>query len=906
MTFIGDLSGGQSSSSQGVGLPSVSGGISGLASGVNTDSIVRGLMEAAQQPLIRLLQQRQITQWKQDIYQRVNNTLTDLQNNLSSLQLQSTFLQTTTSSSDSAYVSASSNSLSAKGSYSVSVQQLASGATISSTNSLSADSTYANTALDKLQPNPLGLSSSSTTTMSFTLNGETFDVNPQTDTINSILQKINSDPKAGVTGFYDTNTGKVVLQTNGTGSSAKIQVTSDSSDIFKKLFGLQSTQPLTYTYSTNTLSNGGTVDINGVHFQFNTGESFNTIATDITNKVGETGVIASFNTSDQLTFTAATTSQTLNFANVPASGDILNINGTDIHFYNSGNGQTAPAGISIDINGKSASDIASAVASAISGNTTLDAEFGAVSAGSSLTLTAKTVGSTSNFTTSYTPVSSITLGTETLGSSSTPTTQTMTFSRVPSAGDQLKVDGQTIEFYDSATGSAPTGSGIIAIDTNNLGVSDVAKAVASALSNVNASASGDVVTLTAKTNGSTSLGVTYTPYSAVSGTGTTNITNDGETGLYSGFSISNPLNFQNGQTIFGTASVSSSSIAKNAYYTINGYSTSSQSNQPQFNGTTFSLNGVTSSPVSITVSPNTDAIVQTITNFVQQYNETLQYIQGQYNAQPNNTYLPLTAAQAAQMTDKQVTEWNQKAQSGLLGNDILLGSTMSSIENITSKTISDQPNSVVNGQTVQLNTLYSIGISPIDTYKGLSSGAIAPGVTTTGYSTYGLLQINTTQLKAAVEADPTAVMNLFTSAGTTSPDGTTMGEGIATQLYNAVGNMITNIQKQAGTGDSYDPTGTNANSSTSSSTSGDNLLAYTLIDPNADLSTLFGADVLDTSYLGNQISQIDTQATDMESRLQSMKSRYQKEFSSMEQAIQQIDSQSSYIVSMMGGSSTGG
>lgn len=914
MTYIGSLTGGSSSSSSSSSsaLPGVSGGISGLASGVDTDSIVQGLMESAQEPLIQLLQQRQITQWKQDIYQRTGNTLTDLQNDLSSLQLQSTFLQTTATSSNSSVVSATSNGASANGSYSVTVQQLASGATATSSQSLSTNSNYANTPIGQI----LG-DSSSDTSLSFTLNGQTFKVNPQTDTINSILQDINSNPAAGVTGFYDSNAGKVVLQTDGTGSGAKMQVSSDDAGIFTNLFGLQPAQAVSYSFTGDSLTSSGTVDINGTHFQFTNGESLEDVTSQINAQAASTGVVASYDSStNKLTLNPATTSQTLNFSSAPAAGSSLDIDGTEVQFYDSSK-ESAPSdqnGIAIDVNGKSASDVASAVASAISANGTLSGTLSAAASGSSLTLTALAAGTGSDFTTSV--PSAVTLGSQTLGTDSTPTTQSVTFSGVPSAGDELSVDGQTFEFYDSSTGNAPTGTGVTAIDTHGLDANGVASAVASKLPNgVKGSASDGTLTLTASSNGATSLGVSYTPNAAITGVGATDESD--ATGLYSGISVSDPLNY-GGQTVLGQAYdasgdpvTDSADVAKNAYYTVNGYSTSSQSNQANYNGTTLSLNAVTSSPVNISVAPDVDSIVQTITNFVQQYNETLQYIQGQYSTQPNNSYLPLTAAQAAQMTDTQVTEWNQKAQSGLLGNDTLLGGIMSSLETATTSMVSGQPTSEINGQTTQMNSLYSIGISPIDPYNGLSSGATAPGVTTTGYSTYGLLQIDPDQLKAAIEANPTAVMNLFTASGSSSgssgssTNASSSDTGIAKQLYEVVSSSITQIQQQAGTGDTYDPTGPDASSSSSSSSTDDSsLLAYTLIDPNADLSTLFSTDDMDTSFIGEEISVMDSQATDMDSQLQSLQTRYQNEFSNMESAIEQVNSQSSYIVSMMGGSSS--
>ena len=82
-------------------------------------------------------------------------------------------------------------------------------------------------------------------------------------------------------------------------------------------------------------------------------------------------------------------------------------------------------------------------------------------------------------------------------------------------------------------------------------------------------------------------------------------------------------------------------------------------------------------------------------------------------------------------------------------------------------------------------------------------------------------------------------------------------------------------------------------------------MTYTLIDPNADFSSLFGTDSVDTSYLGQQISGMDSQATSMQQQLNQLQQRYQNEFSQMEQALAQINNQSGGLMAMLGGGSSG-
>lgn len=129
-----------SSSSSGVSTSTVNGitRVTGLTSGIDVDSIVEQLMTAEKaKKLNKLEQKEQLAEWKQDAYQEI---AADIQafgdkyfNTTSSSSLLSAknFKQYTVTSSDSA-VSASYTSAAVAGSHTVSVSQLATAATLSS------------------------------------------------------------------------------------------------------------------------------------------------------------------------------------------------------------------------------------------------------------------------------------------------------------------------------------------------------------------------------------------------------------------------------------------------------------------------------------------------------------------------------------------------------------------------------------------------------------------------------------------------------------------------------------------------------------------------------------------------------------------------------------------------------
>jgi flagellar hook-associated protein 2 len=669
VTYIGALSGSQNQNSGTNILWGVGSGISGLASGLDTDSIVKGLVDAASIPLVNVLQQRQILQWQQELYQKVENSLSALRNSMQALRLQSTFLTQTATSTNSSIATATASPLAPAGSYQVSISQLAQGSTVFSSQSLSVDPNYGNTTLAALLPGAPDYT--------VTINGETFNFQP-TDTINSVLAAITADTKAGVSAFYDANSGKVVLQTTATGTGAQIAITQDDAGLFKQGFKISGPVDQSFTYTAPASSTDTFLEINGVKIQLT--------ATDLT--------------------------------------DASNL--------------------------------------------------------------------------------------------------------------QAKINR-----YSSST-------------------------------HVQATVSG-------------SNGITLQPTS--------------DSPYISQIAINDPSH------LLTRTTPAPSGVAQDAVYAINGFESSSSTNTVNYNGITIYLNGVTKSgatdnPVNITVTKNTDAIVDSIMNFVQQYNTTVQYIQGLYNQKRYLDYKPLTAQQASQMTQQQIDQWNQKAQSGLLGNDILLGDALDSLISAVGATVNGQPQVMLNGQQVTVNSLSTIGIKFIDPVGGVDDGYTAPNVVTTGYNTYGLLEINTDLLKQAITANPDAVMRLFTNDPTLpGGSGDPTETGIAVLLYNSLTTSISNIKQEAGSSSLQPPTNIADMSS--------DILPYTPIDPYGDLSTLFSYDGSDISGIGQSIKDLDSRALDMQNQLQDLKQRYQQEFAAMESALANLNSMSAMFASMMGQSGQG-
>jgi flagellar hook-associated protein 2 len=680
VAYIGSLQGTTSSSSGTTSTTFTPGsGISGLASGIDTDSMVQGLMGAAQVPLVELLQQRQILQWQEIRYQQVNASLSTLQNAAQTMQLQSTFMANTATSSNPNVITATANTLVPQGNYSVTVQQLAQGATVmSSTPITTSDANYpSDTTLSSV-----GYGSG----VNLIINGESFSFQG-TDTLQTVLDQIKGDPNAGVSGFFDTGSNNFVFQTTATGSQAMMNVDSTTAAFFQNAFSVDAAPSVTSTVSipSSGLATAATLEINGQKIQLQAGAVTSDVETAINNVSSSTGVTATTN----------------------ANGNIV------------------------------------------------------------------------------------------LNSST--------------SGSQL-------------------------------------------LSLISVSESDS----------------------------------------------SDELGFQ---SPYANSTVQQQQVAQDAQYVINGLSESSSTNQATYNGLSLNLVSTSSSPVQIGVSVDAGTIANSITNFVQQYNQTLQLMQGLYNENRNYNYQPLTSSQESQMTQTQIDQWNEQAQMGMLADDPTIGGIMNTMENDMQNIVSGQPQSTVNGQVTTLNSLASIGITPINPLTGTSAGDEAPGVTTSGWNSYGLLQIDPTQLQAAIQADPQAVMSLFTNNPSLPGNNTNGGTGIGVQLYQDISNSVQTLTQQAGVNPNVNSL-VSATTSSGATVAGAGLMVSTAIDPNANFTTLFGSDSLDVSYIGSELQTMDTQATSMQQQLNNLQTRYQTEFSQMEQSMSNLSSQSSGLTAMLGGGSS--
>lgn len=204
--------------------------ISGLASGIDVDSIVKKLMTAEAIPLDQMKQQQQLLEWKRDDYRSMNSALLDLQNSTFNMTLQGTFLAETATSSNPSVVTATAGGTAGNTSYTLSnVNQLATAA-YHDTNSIVKDaSTFdPSQSLASLQSsfaNGITFDSSG----NFSFNITTYDQSGKkqsqdftfnsSQSLNDVISAIN-DSNLGVNAFYDQTTGQMSFTRTVTGKNS--------------------------------------------------------------------------------------------------------------------------------------------------------------------------------------------------------------------------------------------------------------------------------------------------------------------------------------------------------------------------------------------------------------------------------------------------------------------------------------------------------------------------------------------------------------------------------------------------------------------------------------------------------------------------------------------------------------
>ena len=300
-------------------------------------------------------------------------------------------------------------------------------------------------------------------------------------------------------------------------------------------------------------------------------------------------------------------------------------------------------------------------------------------------------------------------------------------------------------------------------------------------------------------------------------------------------------------------------VGTNAKATIDGKTYESDTNKLNVANVIYNFNGVSAKNAdgtyqasTISVSQDTDKIVDNVKKFVETYNSLIDSLNTKYREEKNTDYKPLTKKQEGEMTESQIDKWNEKAKSGLLYHDNNIYSIISDMrESLYTKV--DAVDTVLTdakGNKYSYNTMSSIGI--------------------TSSTNQGHITLDEEKLKKALTEDPDCVYQLFASdqdstyvAGSTNKNQADtytsksdyLNTGIANRLYNSMTTNISKLESYAGTSKETD----------------------------------------DESYLGKLITNMNTKMTSFQTLMKSYESKLYKKYDAMEVALSKLGAQLSYI-----------
>lgn len=150
--------------------------------------------------------------------------------------------------------------------------------------------------------------------------------------------------------------------------------------------------------------------------------------------------------------------------------------------------------------------------------------------------------------------------------------------------------------------------------------------------------------------------------------------------------------------------------------------TSQSSNNFTINGMNYNL--VNTGTANATVTADSDKVVTNIKNFIKDYNTLVSTINTKLTEKKNSDYAPLTDAQKESMSESQITAWETKAKVGVLRNDDYLSDLMSQLRGVFSSPVySDYTSgSTTNAQLPLSFGKYGKSAIGIDTSKDVTSG----------------------------------------------------------------------------------------------------------------------------------------------------------------------------------------
>jgi flagellar hook-associated protein 2 len=282
--------------------------------------------------------------------------------------------------------------------------------------------------------------------------------------------------------------------------------------------------------------------------------------------------------------------------------------------------------------------------------------------------------------------------------------------------------------------------------------------------------------------------------------------------------------------------------------TINNTQIQISTNKFTYEGVTFNLKEKVApgANISVRVSTDTQGIFDNIKTFVDKYNGLLAEFNGKLTEKRYRDYPPLLDDQKKDMKENDIKLWDEKSKSGLLTNDSTIRSFLTEMRNSLNTVVENS------GVSLKFKSLRDIGIN-------FSSN----------YQENGKLTLDESKLKGLLQTNAEDVKQVFTIKETGLPITSTTvtdsnmhkGSGFGWRVYDRLNIAISQLGSIAGS-------------------------------PNVPVDT--------KSTIAQQLKSLDANIYREQDKISAYEERMWKQFTAMEKALQQLNSQGSWLSQQLG------
>lgn len=307
------------------------------------------------------------------------------------------------------------------------------------------------------------------------------------------------------------------------------------------------------------------------------------------------------------------------------------------------------------------------------------------------------------------------------------------------------------------------------------------------------------------------------------------------------------LGIQKSQSVF-------TAEGSNAKLSYNGIVVESETNNISVNGFNFSIKGTTNEAITVVSTFDVDAVVDVVKNFVDEYNKLIKDIHGKLDSPGAKGYKPLTDEQKKDMSEYEIEQWEKKIKDNLFKGDKDLEKTVSDMRQLLGGSVAGNA----------FGTLSAIGISTGD------------------WKENGKLHFDEEKFRKAIGEDSDGVIQLLAGGG--DPAGVYLEENPGKTM------------------DDYNKLGASDKAKYENKTKGfmDRMYDHiTTVTKSSELKSAYSFynDKLHTKKMSEQAEEVKK----LEERMYRMEDMYYKKFTAMEKMMSQLNNQSNWLMSQMGG-----